>query len=181
MTREALLRATVTAMGMHNLAPDSAGVGLGWTARRAFMVHDAGIIATSKPGSRQPVTKDNNGWAIGAYLTNFNEGWAGSNWVAIITISTESDAAVISAPRSGSNPGIFQYLGLTWYSYGHAQNARFGRADYYDTELPEIDMANAYQPPNAPITSEIFLRIMEAAGVRRVPKRLDRPVLTAGR
>lgn len=181
MTREALVRATVTALGMHNLAPDSEGSGLGWTARRAFMVHDAGIIATSKPGSRQPVTKDNNGWAIGAYLTNFNEGWAGSDWVAIITISTSRDAASVSSTYSSTFPATYSYLGLTWYVLGFGQNAQWGGATYYNTDLPEIDLGNAYQPPNAPITEDIFIRIMKDAGVHLVPKRIDRPLLTAGR
>ncbi len=180
MTRENILRATMTALGMHSLTPDPGqDTGLGWTAKQEYLVYDAGDVATSKPGSRTPVTKVNNGWAVGAYLTNFNEGWAGSGWVMVACISTVPSSAALTgiAVFNGTHA---DFLGQTWYSYIVGQNNFWGGADYYDTDLPEINMNNAYFPPNVPLSNDFFLRIMEEAGVR-LPKAFTRPVLSERR
>ena len=179
MTRAAILRATVTALGMHSALPVGVDTGLGWTANRAYLVYDAGTVATSAPGTRQPITKDQDGWCVGVYLTNFNQGWAGDGWAGVALISTVPGNVTGNAP-SGLTNG-FSHLGLYWYVHWTAQNDAWGGADYYDTGLPELDLNGAYQPPNASMTQEIFETIMEASGVRLLPKVLTMPVLTAGR
>lgn len=176
MTREALVRATVTALGMHNLAPDDAGSGLGWTARREYMVNDADTLLGEADSSRSPYIKSNDGWAICAN-TQRELGAGGRLFFGPTLISIDINAIryTVRGRDAFEATTAVSFLGLTWY-VNHSQwnSIYYSGTDVVTSSFPIIDGQGMDD-------QTIALMTLRAAGVRLVPKRLDRPVLTAGR
>ncbi len=184
MTREALLRATVTALGMHSLVGGGVDTGLGWMAKQKYLAYDAGtVLATAENSSRPRYSKTNRGFAICQIVENANDGQYGGDWCYALLISTDRAAAAVT----GYQPGIYtlQYLGLTWYIGGAGQNADWGGATTLNTTFPKVDAGGARISvinSTAYFSPEFFAEIMQAAGVRLGEGGGGpRPVLAAGR
>ena len=149
----------------------SGDTGLGWAANPAWLTYSAGIVATAPTGNRTPYTKPNDGWTVICTLYNGDDGQYGGDWCDVATISTIRDNVIVTVPDAYQSINSYTYLGLTWYAGISGQNSIWGGCTRLESSFPEIDMGGdqvVYNRGGDPTMIEsVFLRIMQAAGVRR--------------
>ncbi len=139
-----------------------------WTADPQWLVHDGGTVLETNSGSRTPITKRNDGWAICCVIIHCNDGQYGGNWTNTFLISPESSAADMSMPNAGSTTVVRSYRGMNWTIVGCGHSLRYGGASDANSRFPVLDWegAQAGTVNGAPMTEETFLTIMQSAHVR---------------
>lgn len=173
LSRADLIQATLRAITTHQTAYSGGdSTGLGWSAKKEFLVYDAGTIATADSGQRTPYIKLYDGYAVGAYTINGTTPGFGNDWVGIHLFSTDPTyvGMQLHTERDWYECRLFsfEYLNLTWYWTAFNQNSRWSGANSLNTSLPVFD-ATGYtvgistwgvQPP-----TDVAVAILEAAGV----------------
>lgn len=110
--------------------------GFGWAADPAYLVYNADTyLGTITSGTTRSFKKSDNGWAVSAFLINYDHSWTGP-----VLIST-SEQAVRYEYNETSLPSsmTFSYIGLTWYANF---NHHFSNVSSYDNgRRPIIDCA----------------------------------------
>lgn len=143
--------------------------GLGWTAKRAFMVYDAGteLVRYGGGSSRTPYNKATDGWAICCVVINagpvYNTQWTGP--LLISTVQENVRYTVVGVEHLVTNQ--FVYDGLIWTLNRDYWNAPpwSGGDQIPVTDYPVFD-ATGYPITSSDMT-QIALAVMQAAGVRR--------------
>ena len=118
-------------------------------------------------GNRTPVTKVNDGDAIVFIATNSRGSGEGGNWFSAVCVAKTREAALLSAPTTGTGATKYTINGTDYYVSYQSTNAIWGGGTQFDNPLGLPVFQNFYLcAPNGTPTSEKVMEIIDMLGIQ---------------